>query len=112
MFFLKKKCQIKWSLIRNGFISAGGVVVYIVIVSLVMQNGEKIFGSLDNFAGPVIFLLLFVFSTLVTGGLIFGFPVWHYLEGDSKSAWRQFFYNTFCLFLIIVFIITARMLLA
>jgi hypothetical protein len=48
-----------------------GVVVYVFIISLFINNAEKIFGSVDNkLISPVVFLLLFVCSALVTCGLI------------------------------------------
>ncbi len=110
MFLFKKKCQIKWCLIRNSFLCAGGVVVYVIIISLIMQKGEEIFGQLNDFTGPVIFLLLFVFSALITGTLVFGPPIWYYLGGSKKEAWQQFFYNILWLFIIIVFIVGTRIL--
>jgi len=64
-----------------------GVVVYIFLVSLVLNNGERIFGAEDNeLISPVIFLLLFVFSALLTSGLILGKPILLYLDGQKKES--------------------------
>lgn len=64
-----------------------GVVVYVFLVSLVLNNGERIFGAEDNeLISPVIFLLLFVFSALLTSGLILGKPILLYLDGQKKES--------------------------
>ena len=73
-------------LIQISFLNSVGVLAYISLVVLIMQNGEKLFGKMDGFSGPVLMLLLFVFSALVTGLLVLGRPIWLYMEGERKEA--------------------------
>jgi len=71
-----------------------GTAAYIYLISLIMNNGERIFGSVDNkMVAPVAFLLLFVFSALVTGALILGKPVMMYLDGQKKESLKLLFYT-------------------
>ena len=92
-------------LIMAATLDSLGVVVYIFLVSLIMNNGEKIFGSMANSAiAPVAFLLLFVFSALVTGGLILGRPIILYLDGQKKEGLKLLFYTGASLLVILVLI--------
>lgn len=71
---------------KTGFASALGVLAYIIIVSQVMRNGDKIFGKMDNFVSPIAFLLLFTLSAITVGGLVLGKPLMLYLDGKKKEA--------------------------
>lgn len=68
-------------------------VLYIAGVAQIIQNGEKIFGQMKNFFGPVAFLLLFVLSAAITGALILGRPVLLYLDGQKSAGVKLFFYT-------------------
>ena len=87
-------------LIFISFLNAVGVAVYAIGVSFILRNGEKIFGKMDNFLGPVAFLLLFVLSAAITGILVFGRPVLLYFENRRAEAITMFFYTIGWLFLI------------
>lgn len=81
-----------------------GTLIYIFLVSLIMSNGEKIFGAADNrVLSPIIFLLLFILSALVTGFLILGKPLMLYLDNQKKEGVRLLFYTGACLFVLLVF---------
>jgi len=67
-----------------------------------MQNAEKIFGKADKPIGTVTFLLLFVMSATIVGGLVVVKPVMLYLDGDKKSAVKMFIYTAGWLFLWLV----------
>ena len=84
-----------------------GVVVYIALVALVMNNAERIFGKMDNILGMVAFLLLFTFSAAVVGSLIIGKPLTMFLGGQKKEAvWHLIAtLGWLFLFLIVVFIV-------
>lgn len=64
----------KFSPAFAAFLSAISVSLYILLVSLVISNGNIIFGPLVGFMGPLIFLTLFSVSVLVCGFLVLGFP--------------------------------------
>ena len=86
-------------LVWMGFLSALGVVCYISLISIVIRNGEKIFNKMDNFLSPVAFLLLFVLSASVTGGLVLLKPAMLYLENQKSEAVRLFLYTIVWIFI-------------
>lgn len=90
------------SLILNSFLQATGVALYIVLVSLIVNNAQKIFGKMDTFFGPVAFLLLFVLSATITGGLTLGRSVILYLENRKTEAVKLFLYTVGWLFVLTV----------
>lgn len=69
--------------LRNVILAA----LYILLVSFVMTNGEKLFGGNDNGvpAGFVI-LLLFTLSAAVVGGLVLGQSIYLFLDGKKKES--------------------------
>jgi len=71
---------------KTGFLNALGSLIYIALVATLMQNGDKIFGQMSNIIGPIAFLLLFVLSAFVVGGLILGKPLMMYIDGKKKEA--------------------------
>jgi ABC-type multidrug transport system permease subunit len=89
-------------LITRGILDSLGVLVYVFLTSLIISNGEKIFGSGDNkIIGPTTFLLFFVFSALLTGFLILGKPVMFYLDGAKKEGVKLLFYTGVSLFVLL-----------
>jgi len=74
----------KLSLEFIGFLHAAGIVAYCGMVGIVMLDGEKWFGNMNNYAGPMLVLTLFVTSGLVTGLIAFGYPI--ILFWDEKKA--------------------------
>ena len=95
-------------LIKRAILDSLGVAVYVAGVSLVLNHGEQIFGQMENkVIGPIIFLLLFVFSALLTSGLVLGKPLMLYLDGQKKEGVKLLIYTGASLFalLIIMFII-------
>lgn len=69
-------------------------VLYVFIVSQIMRNGEKLFGNLENsIVGPFAFLLLFVLSATIVGGLVFGQSVFLFLEGNKKESIKAAAYS-------------------
>lgn len=90
-------------LIKRGALSSLGVFVYVFLVSLIMNNGSRIFGEVDNeLIAPVLFLLLFVFSALLTSSLILAKPIMLFLEGAKKEAVKLLFYTGASLFVLLV----------
>ena len=88
-----------------------GIAVYIVLVALFMQNGERIFGKVDGLLGPIAILLLFVLSAAITGTLALGRPVLLFLENRKAEAVRMFLYTIGWLFVIIVLVLISGILL-
>lgn len=92
-------------LVRYSLLHSIGVLVYIGLVVTFMQNAEKIFGKEDKPIGGVTFLLLFVTSATIVGGLVIVKPVMLYLDGEKKNAVKMFVYTAGWLFLWLVAVI-------
>lgn len=71
---------------RTGFINALSILIYIAVVATIVQNGDRIFGEMTSFIGPIAFLLLFTLSAIVVGGLVLGKPLMLYIDGRKKEA--------------------------
>ncbi|MBU1137004.1 hypothetical protein KKD72_01390 [Patescibacteria group bacterium] len=67
-------------------INSLGVLFYILLVAWILFSGEKIFGQMANYWGPVAFLLLFCLSAAAVGAMIFGRSVYLYLDGLKSEA--------------------------
>lgn len=59
-----------------GFLQATGIFVYILLLSLLMFNIEKIFSNTpDTFLAPVFVISLFVTSAMITASIAFYHPI-------------------------------------
>ena len=67
--------------------------VYVLMVVALMQNAERLFGPDENFLAPVSFLMLFILSATITGGLILGKPILMFLGGSKAEAVKLFLYT-------------------
>lgn len=100
----------KKSIIKLSFINSLGTVVYVLAVALFMRNAEKIFGKMEEtVVGPMIFLLLFVVSASITGGLILGKPLMLYLDKQKKGAVRLFISTLLWLILFIIIFLFSKL---
>jgi len=88
-------------------INSLGVFIYTSLVALLMTNGEKLFGSMNNLVGGVAILMLFILSAAVVGSLIIAKPLMLYLDGHKEEALRLLMYTIFSLFIItlVIFVI-------
>ncbi len=66
--------------------SALGVTAYIAIVATIFNNGNRLFGRVEGAFANVAFLLLFIFSALVTGTIVLLPPIRLYLDGQKKEG--------------------------
>jgi len=106
MKFFKPTCKCDSKLCWQSFAHSLGVFIYVTIIAMVMRNGEKLFGKEDTFWSPIAFLMLFVFSALITSSLILGRPIYLYFDGKKEEAIKLFFCQIGWLFVItlIVFV--------
>lgn len=97
-------------LIMAAILDSLGTAIYVFLVSLIMNHGSKLFGEKDSAITPVAVLLLFVFSALVTSGLILGRPIMLYLDGQKKEGIKLLFYTGLSLFVLLVLTFSIMML--
>lgn len=76
----------KEKIIKYSLIHSLGVLAYVFLVAILLQNGDKLFGKNNNLASVMAFLMLFVFSATVVGGLVLAKPLMLYLDGQKKEA--------------------------
>lgn len=84
----------KLSLEFISFLQALGLTIYVSLIGLLMWQGNAIFGKMDTFLGPTLFLIIFVLSAVVCG-LVFGyypFILW-WEHKETKKAIRVVFYT-------------------
>lgn len=92
-------------LIKRAIIDSLGTVAYIFLISLFLNNASKLFGEADNkFLFPVVFLLIFILSALLTGFLILGKPLMLYIDKEKKQSLKLLFYTGVSLFAILIII--------
>jgi len=95
---MKNSKLVKW-----GIIHSIGVLSYIILLSLFMNNASRWFGEEDKeIITPIVVLLLFVFSALVTGGLVLAKPIMLYIDGHKKESVRLLFYTGLSIFVLIL----------
>ncbi len=56
----------KISLARVSFLQASLQVGYVALVGILFWRGNEIFGKMNNYLGPVMFLILFIVSALIS----------------------------------------------
>jgi len=93
------------SALRNSI----GVLVYCGFVAWLMFNAERFLsnGKPDTFLAPLTFLLLFVISATIVGGLVLGQPIYLYLEKSKTEAIKLFFYTVASLAILTLLVFVA-----
>ena len=66
------------------------VLLYTSGVAWVLFNGQRLFGKVTSFWGPLAVLMLFVVSAAIVGTLVLGRPILLYLDGKKDEALRFF----------------------
>ena len=92
-------------LIRWGAVHAFGVLVYAFLLATFFNNANDWFGQADQkIVTPVAALMLFVFSALVTGGLVLGKPLALYIDGRKKEGVKLLLFTGIGLFVFMVLV--------
>ena len=91
------------------FLQATGLVVYCLLIGLLIWRGEYVFGPMNNFFGPMLFLVVFVVSVLICALLAFGYAIvlfWDKKESKKSvklvaltTVWLLFYVLLFILFM-------------
>ena len=104
-----KKSHTDVYLATAAFIQATGLVVYCLLIGLLIWRGEYLFGPMNNFFGPMLFLVVFVASVLICALLAFGYAIvlfWDKKETRQSvklvaltTVWLLFYVLLFILFM-------------
>lgn len=81
------------TLLFKTFINTTAASLYILVVSQIMRNGEKLFGKVDNGLMPFFILMLFTLSAAVVGGLVFGESIYLFFENKKAESLKAVFYS-------------------
>lgn len=107
---MTRKGVMKLSPCRLGFIQALGVTVYCSLVGVFFWKGNDIFGKANRYAGPVVFLLLFISSAMICALMVFYQPYLMFFEGKKKEALKTvvntagWLFIAFVIFLVFMFV--------
>lgn len=69
-----------------GLLQALGVIIYCFLISLTFLSLNRIMIRMPDLLGPVLMLVLLVFSVAITGALVFGYSVYLALDKKIKQA--------------------------
>ncbi len=62
------------SLVCISLYQALGLVIYCGLVAILFWKGNELFGKVPNYLGPLLFLVLFVVSALISAFIVLGYP--------------------------------------
>ena len=81
-------------LVLRALWSALGVTAYVAVVALLISYADRNFSPVhQGIAAQMAFLLLFVFSALLTGALVLLPPTRMYLDGHKEEGMQLLFYT-------------------
>jgi hypothetical protein len=106
MFFFRQQKK-EPSLTLVSFFQASGLVIYCSLVGLLFWRGDKWFGPITSYLGPILLLTLFVTSALISALLVLGYPI--ILFWDKKQtteAVKLVIYTTGWLILFILLLLS------
>ena len=89
-------------LVNYAIIHSLGVLAYVSLVVIFMNNAQRLFGKNDNAMTGVVALMIFILSALVTGSLVLGRPIMLYLDGKKSEAVKLLFYTMASLFVLLL----------
>ena len=73
-------------IVMVGFLQALALVLYCTAIGVVMINGERWLGRPDPFLALPFFLMLFVFSALVSASAVLGYPLYLIWKGQMGKG--------------------------
>jgi len=102
-----------YSLGLISFLQAFALTIYCSLVAVLFWRGNKWFGKVPNYLGPLLFLILFSTSALICSLLTLGYPaVLLWQKKKTDQAIKLVIYTTGWLILftllVIVFILITR----
>jgi len=96
--------------IKIALVEVFGLTAYITLFALLSQLTSSWIqpANISPIVSVIFFLLVFVFSTLISGSLILGYPAKLFFEGKKKEAFSVLLWSAVWM---IIFIIVALLLL-
>jgi hypothetical protein len=76
----------KLSVRQVSLLQSVGLITYVILVGTLIYNAPRIFGPMNTFMGPVLFLTLFVSSALICAIISLAYPIWVFLEKKDLPA--------------------------
>lgn len=93
--------------LKIAFYNALGTGLYITLIACLFSVLERVFSGPDTpIITPIVMLMLFVFSALVTSGLMLGRPLMWYLDGKKKEAVALLIYTAGIFFILLLIAFT------
>jgi hypothetical protein len=77
-------------LVSLGIANALGAFIYVLLVSWLMQNAERMFDSDQHIFQGAAMILLFVLSATIMATLVLGRPILLFLSNQKKDALKMF----------------------
>lgn len=74
------------SYFKRSVLNSLGVVAYVALVALFMNNANSWLGKEDTILTGIVFLLLLSVSAATVGSLVFGYPIFLFLDGKKREA--------------------------
>jgi hypothetical protein len=102
----------KKQIILNSLLHTLAVVAYIVIVAFIINAGNELFSKANQIHTSIGVLLLFTVSAAITGLLVFGKPIYLFLNGQKQEAIKFLFLTLGWLFCITIIFLSTLALLA
>lgn len=98
-FWYNKYYMKKLSLGLTAFLQAAILTFYCLMIGNLMWNANHLFGKMNSFLGPALFLIIFVISAIICT-LIFGYNAFiiFWEEKNTKKALKLILYTTLWLF--------------
>lgn len=85
----------KLSLEFLGFVQGTSLIVYLLIVSAVMERLATRFGNNQSFVGPVVYLLFFIISAVISATIVLGQSGILFWEKKFKESFKLLAWTVF-----------------
>lgn len=87
------------TLLRWSTLNALGVLIYVILLASFFSRANQWFGETDReIFTPAAAIMLFIFSALLTGGLVLTKPLMLYIDGQKKDGLKLLLFTGISLF--------------
>lgn len=89
-------------MIYYGLLSALGELVYVSLVVMFFNFGDRIGLNEDQIIAPAIILMLLVFSVIMSGFIVLAYPALLFVRGKAKPALEMLGWTALFMFIAII----------